>query len=203
MGEFISCLMNVSPGYNTYLFAICDKYGNKSERIFNELFQQIAEDIGIRNVVVKPFGGAVREAERVFGIKRSMKRPVLVITDCHPLALLKYRNMAISDKTKDQAVLKKRIQEVAITHPEITKDTEMGEEFQKEVKESDGGAYLIEFGNIEDEERIRRFLADLSRLIADEKSDKIKGRFFKEKVVNLLSHAGLAGLAVSAVGLFK
>lgn len=91
MGEFVTCLANVSVGYDNYMFAICNKFGSTAERIIVELFDEIAKSLGKRNVIVKPLAEAVSEAEELFQINIGDKRPVLVLTDVHPDKIRKIR----------------------------------------------------------------------------------------------------------------
>jgi len=85
MGEYVSTLSRISRGYEIYIIVIGNRFGNSAEKVINELFRQLALEIGEKNVIseIIDSDGSMK-AQMKFGIKPEDRRPILLIMDKHP-----------------------------------------------------------------------------------------------------------------------
>jgi hypothetical protein len=167
-----------------------------------QLFKRIGDDIGRKNLIVQTRQDAIREAEEAFSIPNKAKRPVLVITDFHPMVLPKCRRLMDQNPNIDRDLREKRFQETARHHPELYDAIMAVGENPETQKKREGKAILIELGAVDDENSIRTFLARIARLVREEKTKDIKMEKLKLKIDALKEKIGPLGVVVSIIGLF-
>jgi len=202
MSESVSCLANVSHGYSRYLFTILDDFNTVAERALREEFETIGEKIGPENVIVKPTGGAMRDAATVFKIPDTARHPVLVITDFHPMALARCRQLVDANPALSRDLRERRFREAALHYPQLQATILEAGGGPDDLRNAEGKAITIELGSMTDDNRIRIFLSRLSTLVRNDDMRGVRLEELKERVVALTKHSGIAGVVVGIVGLF-
>lgn len=104
MAEIVTYISNIRPGYDNYVVALLGGYGNTAEKVLSELFEQVAIDLGPKNVIVKPRQRAIEEIEDLYGITAGDRRPVLILTDTNPQELRKRRLQGDGNQSKVEII---------------------------------------------------------------------------------------------------
>jgi hypothetical protein len=84
LGEYVGKLSQISRDYNLWIVVISNQYRGSAEKVVEELFRHLANEIGPGAVISEMIRDGVVEAEQKFRVSVSDPRPVFIITQKHP-----------------------------------------------------------------------------------------------------------------------